>query len=91
MLLENIKGYNYLIRLCKHKFNKYIRKICGSNTSSIGLLTCLTKFKPVDVINLTSWFDQINVGTAMVIIENSHGSIANIKSSSSSYIPKWKS
>jgi hypothetical protein len=31
-----------------------LNKIGGSDTSSIGLLTCSTKFKLVNVINLTS-------------------------------------
>jgi hypothetical protein len=35
-----------------------IDETSGSKIGSIGLLTCLTKLKPIDVINLTSWFDQ---------------------------------
>jgi len=61
----------------RHRFNKF------NNLS--------TKFKPIDVINLTSWFHQINVGTTMVPIENSFGFVANIKSSSLLDIPQWKS
>ncbi len=49
--------------------------------------TCSIKFKLAYAINLTSWFDQTNVGTTMVPIENNHGSMANIKSSSSLNIP----
>ncbi len=42
---------------------------CGSNTCLARLLTCPTRFKPIDVINLIGWFDQIDVGTTIVPIE----------------------
>jgi hypothetical protein len=64
---------------------------CGLYIGSIGLLTCSTKFKHVDVINLMGWFDQTDVGITMVPIENNPSFIANIKSFFSSNIPKWKS
>ncbi len=64
-----------------------LEETSGSNTSSTCLLTCLIKFKLGDVISLTSWFDQIDVGTTMVFIENNLCFVANIKSYSSSDIP----
>jgi hypothetical protein len=68
-----------------------LNEIGGSDTSLTCLLTYSTKFKHVNVINLISWFDQIDVGIIMVPIENKLGYVANIKSSSSLDIPKWKS
>ncbi len=63
----------------------------GLNLSSVSLLTCPIIFKPVDVINLTSWSNQTNVGIVIIPIESSHGYVANIKSFSLSNIPKLKS
>jgi hypothetical protein len=64
---------------------------CGSNIGSIGLLTYPTRFKPNNVINLIGWFDQTNVGTTIVPIENSLNFVANIKSSFLLDILEWKS
>jgi hypothetical protein len=58
-------------------------KIGSTDTSSTSTYTYSTKFKPADVINFTSWYNQTHVGTNMVPIENSPSSIANIKSFSS--------
>jgi hypothetical protein len=66
-------------------------KTSNIDTCSTSTYTCSTRFKPVDVINLTSWYNQTDVGTTIVPIEKNHGSMANIKSSFSSNIPKWKS
>jgi hypothetical protein len=63
----------------------------GSNTSSTCLLTYLTKFKPINEIDLTCWFDQIDVRTIMVPIKNNPHLMVNTKSSSLTNIPKWKS
>jgi hypothetical protein len=62
-------------------------KTCNSDIGSIRTITCSTIFKPTNVINLTSWYDQTNVGTIMVPIENSPCYVANIKPSFLSNIP----
>jgi hypothetical protein len=51
----------------------------------------LTKFKPIDRVQLIGCSNLIGVGTTMVPVENNPGSISNIKSSSSLQILKWKS
>jgi len=91
-LLEIIKGYSYILtsRTCIG-FIGISNETSGSNTSSTSLITCSTKFKPTNVINLIGWFNEIDVKTTMVPIENNHGSMANIKSSSSLDILEWKS
>jgi hypothetical protein len=66
-------------------------EIGGSDIGSTNLLTYPTMFKLVDVIKLIGWFDQTDVGTTIVPIENNLGSMANIKSFSSWDISKWKS
>jgi hypothetical protein len=67
-----------------------LNETCGSNTCSTCLIAYSTRFKHVDVIKLTCWCDQIDVGTTMVPIENNPSSMATIKSSYSLDIPKWK-
>ncbi len=59
----------------------------STNTGSTSTYTCFTVFKHANVINLTCWFDQIDVGTTMVPIENNPSFVANIKSSFLSNIP----
>jgi hypothetical protein len=54
-----------------------INLVSTSNTYS-------TRFKPIDGIKLTSYFNQIGVRTTLVPIENNHDFVANIMSSSSS-------
>ncbi len=61
-----------------------INLVSTSNTYS-------TRFKPIDGIKLTHYFNQTGVGTTLGPIENNHSIVANIMSSSSSNIPKWKS
>jgi hypothetical protein len=65
-------------------------KIGSINIGSIGTYTHSTKFKPIDVINLTNISNQTSVRTSMVPIENNPGSVTNIKSSYLSNIPEWK-
>jgi hypothetical protein len=64
---------------------------CDSDTNLTSSIAYSTKFIPVDAINLTSWFDQIDVRTIMVPIENNRDFIENIKSSISLYILELKS
>ncbi len=46
-----------------------INETSGLDTCSTGLITWSIKFKPVIVINLKDWFDQIEVRITMVPIE----------------------
>ncbi len=43
-------------------------EIGGVDRGWTCLLTCLTKLKYIDVINLIGWFDHIDVGTSMLLI-----------------------
>jgi hypothetical protein len=74
-----------------YQFDKYIKQNKWLRHRFNRFITYLTKLKHVNVINLIGSFDQIDVGIAMVPIENNIGPMANIKSSCSSNIPKWKS
>ncbi len=91
MLLENIRGITILIGHTCIDLTCTLDETCGLDSSSTCLLTYPIRFKPIDVINIIGWSDQTNVGITIIPIENSHGYVANIKSSSLSDIPKWKS
>jgi hypothetical protein len=65
----------------------YIR---GTYTGSTCTYTRSTRFKLPSVIKLTCCSNVAGIRSTMVPIENSHGFVTNIKSSSSSNIPKWK-
>jgi hypothetical protein len=70
---------------------KYYILTCSTYTSSISTNTCWTKFKLDDEIKLACYSNLTGLGTNMVPIENIHGLVANIKSSSLLDILEWKS
>jgi hypothetical protein len=49
------------------------------NTNSTSTYTSLTKFKPANVIKLIGCYVLTNVRTNIVLIENNHGLVVNIK------------
>jgi hypothetical protein len=91
--ISETSGWKNVCGRCHLKVSWGIAIWTGStNTSSVGTLsTYSTKFKLLDGVELTNCFNLINVRIVMVPIENNYGFIVNIRSSSSSYIPEWKS
>jgi hypothetical protein len=83
-------GQNKVFIMCCLKVSWGIAIWVGS--TNINLVstsnTYSTRFKLVDGIKLTSYFNQIGVGTTLVHVENNHNFVANIMSFSSSNIPK---
>jgi hypothetical protein len=77
------KGIVILIGHTCIDLTSILNETSGLDIGSIGLITCSTKFKHVEVINIICWFDQTNVGTTMVPIENSLSIVVNIKVSPS--------
>jgi hypothetical protein len=81
--------WKHISNKCYWKVSRGIAILIGPTcTNLIGIsnetsvLTYPTRFKLVDVINLTGWYDQINVGTTIVPIKNNPSYVVNIKSSS---------
>ncbi len=54
MLLESIRRFSYLNRLYNTSLIGISNEIGDLGTSLIGYTTFSTRFKPLDVINLTS-------------------------------------